>query len=118
MLWCVKRRVLIVDDDPTVLMELMRGMREEIDRWDPIFALGGPAGIAAVREMDFDVVVTDLDMPIADGMAVLAAAREHRSGAVRVLMAGTTAESDHHIVVAKPFTIEQLRAILARSTGA
>jgi DNA-binding response OmpR family regulator len=109
--------VLIVDDDPTVLSELIRGMRDELERWDPIFALGGPAGIDVLRAMEFDVIISDLDMPIENGLAVLEAARVHRSTAVRILMAGSSGEPrgdrDGHVVIAKPFTVEHLRAALA-----
>jgi CheY-like chemotaxis protein len=64
--------------------------------------------------MDFDVIITDLEMPIEDGLAVLAAARIHRSGAVRILMTESAAHStnDDHIVITKPLAIEHLHAIL------
>ena len=37
------------------------------DEWDMSFVLGGPAAIAEVQQNAFDVVVTDMRMPMVDG---------------------------------------------------
>lgn len=103
-----KPRVLFVDDDPTVLDALARALRPEIERYDVMYALGTAAGLTALNEFDFDIVVTDLP-------AVHAASGE----ALKVVMTsapGPILTGD--ATLAKPCTSSDLRDLLARLTTA
>ena len=68
------RRVLVVDDDPSIL-----AMTEDLLS-EAGFAVGkcgsGKEALEKIREQDFDVVLTDLQMPGVDGLDLLAAVRE------------------------------------------
>ena len=72
-----KLRVLVVDDEPSAraaLKQLLESQRYEID-----LASDGEAALQRIAELPPDVVVTDLDMPRMDGMALLKElhARDH-----------------------------------------
>ena len=40
-------------------------------KWDPHFALGGGAALELLDKEHFDIVVSDIEMPIVSGIAVL-----------------------------------------------
>ncbi len=66
-----KKRILIVDDEIHTREALLRYLR---GRFDVTGAEDGAAAIEILKNSDFDLVLTDLRMPGADGMSVLEAA--------------------------------------------
>ena len=65
-------KVLLVDDDPDALAYLSAVMREG---HQVTACTDGGAAIARLREMAFEIVLTDLRMPAPDGLDVLRAAQ-------------------------------------------
>lgn len=65
------RRVLFVDDEPSLLSALRRLLHRERYRWAMTFLPDGQAALDAMQDEPFDVVVTDMRMPIMDGVALL-----------------------------------------------
>ena len=81
-----RARVLLVDDEVSVLEALKRTMRL---RFDVVTATSGETGLAAItREGPFAVIVSDMRMPGMDGAEFLAAARRAAPDTVRVLLTG------------------------------
>lgn len=79
-------RVLCVDDDPHVLEGLARYLRRRVDL---VLAVGGPAALEIIeRDRSFAVVMSDLRMPGADGIAVLGRVRKVAPDTVRLLLTG------------------------------
>lgn len=108
-----RTRILFVDDDEAILRVLARMLAPEAYRWDMTFIHGGPAGMKAVTDGAFDILVTDLEMPMIDGRALIAAA--HRcSGHVCVLHTGSGIDPRlvHGRVLAKPAARGELQRIL------
>ena len=67
-------RALVVDDEPgarAALKALLEAQGYQVDQ-----AGDGASAIVRMGELPPDVVITDLDMPTMDGMALLAAIRE------------------------------------------
>src|SRR5687767_4315390 len=62
-------RVLVVDDDPQVLMLLRVNL--ELEGYEVTTAGGGDEALELAHEQDFEAVVCDLMMPGTDGMTVL-----------------------------------------------
>jgi two-component system, NtrC family, response regulator HydG len=121
----VSVRVLVVDDDPAVRFTV-RGVLE--DAGMVVEEVGdGQAALARLDEGEpVHVIVTDLRMPVLDGMALLEALQT-RPHAPRVIM--VTAHGDERAAVAamkagawdyfrKPFDIDELLAVVERASEA
>lgn len=80
-------RVLCVDDEPAVLEGLRRQLHQDAAVTG---ATSGEEALALLDKADapFAALVCDMRMPGLDGVAVLAAAREHHPDTVRLLLTG------------------------------
>ena len=112
-------RLLFVDDEPEILASLRRTFHKESDVRT---AVGGRAGIAALREHQIDLIICDQRMPDIGGGEVLKTARELYPDAVRILLTGYSdiqalmrCVNDAQIskYVAKSWEAETLRRIVA-----
>ena len=117
-------RVLLVDDDPGILLSVRRAL--EFEGYLVPTATDGVAALAAVAADRPDAVVLDVTMPRLDGLSVCRAlrARGDRTPvlvltarhAVADRVAGLDAGADDYLV--KPFALEELlarvRALLRR----
>lgn len=112
-------RVLLVEDEPVARELLARGLTRAGYVVD---AAGDGAQAIELLDRPFDFVVTDLVMPNADGLSVLAAMNARKHGAQRVVVT-SFADKDRVVAVLnlgadylleKPFGVEALCGILAR----
>jgi HD-like signal output (HDOD) protein len=117
-----KRRLLVVDDEQAVLDGLRSVLRAQRREWEVTFALGGPAGLEAVRKASFDVVITDMRMPILNGADLLKQVKALQPGAVRLVLSGQTDSETAiktaltaHQFLSKPCDIEILRNVVRRA---
>jgi len=79
-----KRKILLVDDDPNILTVIACALEHQGYRVTK--ASGGEAAIDALRSKAFDLVITDLNMPETDGIAVVKKAKElNRDRSVMIL---------------------------------
>ena len=82
-------KLLIVDDEEIEL----DGMAELID-WQSYgyelvgTAINGKRGLALMQEKQPDIVITDIKMPVMDGLAMIRAAQEQHVDAVFVVLSG------------------------------
>ena len=67
----MKKRILFVDDEPMILQGLQRMLRPLRGDWDMAFMDSGEKALAAMAEHAFDVVVTDMRMPVMNGAQLL-----------------------------------------------
>jgi len=82
------RRILFVDDDAQLLSGLGKALRKHRDRWTMAFADSGEAALSEVRRGGFDVVVSDMRMPVMDGATLLAAIRDLDPTTIRMILSG------------------------------
>ena len=104
--------MLVVEDDTLVLRALKRALAP---RCDATFAASGRAALAEILEHEFDAVMSDFCMPGVDGRQVLAAAREVRPTAVRILLTATPDARQLDVadyVIAKPCSLRELVATI------
>lgn len=128
MLWAVKPRVLVVDDEVGVRRALERGLSAE--GMEVVTASDGPTALRVALTGAFDVVLLDIMLPGLSGYRVL---QRMRADGVRtpVLMVsakdgevdqadGLDLGADGYLV--KPFSfvvlVAQVRALLRRGGGA
>jgi HD-like signal output (HDOD) protein len=90
------RRILFVDDDAQLLSGLSKALRKHRDRWTMVFAASGEAALAELGRGGFDVVVSDMRMPVMDGATLLASIREHDPTTIRMILSGF---SDRNAIV-------------------
>ena len=114
------KQILIVDDDPALGAELAR-LVGSVDG-ETVTCTGAADAVARLAEGGIDLCVVDLDLPEAEGTAVVWKARAcrppvatvaltaHGAGAVEALRAGAAE------IVAKPFCPLRLTALLRRLT--
>jgi two-component system response regulator HydG len=114
------KQILIVDDDPALRAELARLVRS-LDG-EPVTCASAAEAIARLGEGQIDLCLVDLDLPAAEGAAVVLKARACRppiaalaltargAGAVEALRAGAAE------IIAKPFSPTRLTALLRRHT--
>lgn len=76
--------ILIAEDEAAVRESLAEVLREE--GYDVVAVTDGTAAIAALEQRDFDLVLSDIRMPGADGLAVLQRTREISPQSLVLLM--------------------------------
>jgi DNA-binding NtrC family response regulator len=120
----MKKRILFVDDDPSILLGLQNVLRKDRARWDMVFALGGELGLDEVRKAPFDVVISDMRMPGIDGATLLNLIKEQQPATVRIMLSGY-ADDDaleralpalHHLL-RKPCDTATLRGAIERAVS-
>lgn len=116
------KRILFVDDEPLVLDGLRDLFRRQRKEWDMAFAAGGPEALAMLDGQEFDVIVSDMRMPVVDGNAVLSAARDQQPTAARVILSGYAGRDAElhaltvaHQFVSKPCDPVRLRSVIERA---
>jgi CheY-like chemotaxis protein len=111
------KRILFVDDDPSLLAGLQNVLHKERRRWEMTFCLGGAEAIEKLDASKFDCVVTDLRMPIVDGAAVLDVVRRNHPHTRCVVLSGSDSESVAGVVddiLVKPCSAAALRTALEK----
>ena len=116
--------VLLVDDDAlvlTLLAKVLAGAGCAVATADD-----HDAAVAQLRQRKFDVVLSDLVMPGADGVAVIAEARRLlpdalivcMSGQADITLAGAALDAGAEQLLVKPFTPQSVVAELGRLLAA
>jgi len=110
-------KILIAEDDDTIRDMVVRALNE--DGHELTAAPDGAAALDALNRQNgkFDLLLTDVKMPVVDGIALaLAAGRDHPDIAI-MLMTGFADQRERthtldalvHDVIAKPFTVDQIK---------
>lgn len=81
-------RILMVDDDHRLLDAMARQFRAHRDRWEFVTAQEGSEALRLAGEQHFDLIITDLMMPITDGIEVIVALRRDHPTSKILAMSG------------------------------
>ena len=111
--------ILIVDDEPDILLVLRMGFEDE--GYDVVMAADGEMALARMTEHRPDVVVLDLMMPVLDGYGVLDRLRDRSDRPPVVVLSAKSEQADVDRAlglgatefVSKPFDLDRLVAIVA-----
>src|SRR5210317_1308885 len=66
--------ILIVDDEPNYLVVLSELLKDE--GFEIFTAPGGTEGLQIVKNVDLDVVITDMQMPVMNGLQFMLQTKE------------------------------------------
>jgi HD-like signal output (HDOD) protein len=116
-------KILFVDDEPRVLDGLRRMLRGYRHEWHMRFCEGPLLALEALQQEKFDVVVTDMRMPVMDGAELLSRIRELHPETVRIVLSGQSeqerilrAVGPAHQYLSKPCNPEELRATIIKAS--
>ena len=113
-------RILLVDDEPLMRLSMVDAL--EAVGHDVLAAASGTEGIGAAHQRPFDLVITDLRLPGADGLTVLTATKEQSPHTeVVVITAHGSVETAVGAMklgafdyITKPFQMDELLLIVER----
>lgn len=118
------RRVLFVDDEPSILAGLERMLRPLRHEIQSEFASSGVEALARLALEPFDIVVTDIRMPVMDGSALLEQLQRLHPHIIRIALSGQADVSAAmravpvaHQFLSKPCDSKTLRGVILRAAG-
>lgn len=120
-----RKRILVVDDDEQILIVWRGALEKYADRWSIETALNGYEALELVRKTTYDLIVTDLRMPMMDGCELTVAIR-HLAGDVPVVWITAYPEPDIMARAAqlsvsrflsKPLPVDQIRQVVLQLLG-
>jgi two-component system response regulator PilR (NtrC family) len=116
-----KGRILIIEDEKS-MREVLRILLEE-EAYEVTAASDGLEGIEYIRQNIFDLIITDIKMPKADGFEVLKEVKEISPSTVVIMVTafGTTESAidamkkGAYDYINKPFKIDEIRLIVKKA---
>lgn len=118
-------KILLVDDEEPVRAFLKRGL--ELDGHTVSLAVDGADAIDRLAEVsgDFELMLTDIRMPVMDGIALALAAKRDYPALTILLMTGYAEQRERaknleaivSDVLTKPFSLAEVRASVSRALG-
>ena len=87
-------RVLLVEDDKNLCFILKSSLEQMIGGYEVETAANGEEGLKRLVEGKFDVIVSDVEMPVMDGMTMVRHIREHHPQVAIIFITGLTTARD------------------------
>lgn len=117
------KRILVIDDEPTALDLLSRIL--EMKGYEVLAAANGQEGVDLFRQHPCDLVITDMVMPVKDGLQTILDLRNDVPDLPIVAISGGGTISkerylavagylDHVVTIAKPFAIDDVTAAVEK----
>jgi PAS domain S-box-containing protein len=113
-----RARILVVDDNPSIRLLCERILE---DRYEVVLVPTGTEALDRLRGEPFDLLLTDLKMPVMDGLTLLDRAAKLRPALKRVAMTGSlSADVEQRLqegmfpceLIRKPFTPDLLQDVV------
>lgn len=122
----MSKRILIIDDDLAVRDTLIAILEDR--GYEVVTAVNGQEGLAVFRSERPDLLVTDIVMPVKEGLQTIREIREERPDMKIIAISGGSRTERHDFleiarqlgawdVVVKPFDTEDFVARVARCLG-
>jgi CheY-like chemotaxis protein len=117
-------RILITEDEDSLRSFVARALR--MDGHDTVEAADGAEGLQALSGGHFDLLLSDIRMPVMDGIELTHKAAAAHPGLRILLMTGYAEQRERADdlsekivdVVSKPFTLPDIRTAVARALAA
>lgn len=108
-------RILVAEDNDSVREYVDRGLKSF--GHDVVCVADGGEALSMLQSGDFDLLVTDIVMPVMDGIALALSVADLKSSMPIIMMSGYAVERQraHNLqdliteVISKPFTLAELR---------
>ncbi len=112
-----RKRILVIDDEPTALDLLRRIL--EMSGYEVLSAVNGQKGVELFQQSPCDLVITDMVMPVKDGLRTILDLRSIAPllPVIAISGGGTISKErylavagylDNVITIAKPFAIKDI----------
>ncbi len=118
----MKKRILFVDDDPTILQGFKRMLRQMREEWEADFAESGGQALKMMERDPVDLVVSDMRMPGMDGAQLLHEVKTQFPDTIRIILSGQAEEESlmrvagsMHQFLSKPCEFETLKEVIDRA---
>jgi len=118
----LKKRIIFVDDEQNILLGLKRMLRGMRNEWDMSFAGSGEEALRTLDEIPYDVIVTDMRMPVMDGAQLLIEVKKRYPHMVRIVLSGHSEREmvlksvgPAHQYLAKPCDADALKSTVSRA---
>ena len=82
------RQILFVDDEPMLLSGLKRSLHAMRQEWEMTFVSGGREALQAMAEHPYDIIVTDMQMPVMNGAQLLEEVKNKYPQCLRFVLSG------------------------------
>src|SRR5713226_4200314 len=113
-------KVLVVDDEESVVVTIKAIL--QLDGYNVETTTSGVKARKMVRDVDYDLVLTDLRLEDGDGLEVLKAVRESHPETITIMLTGYASlesaiqalRAGAYDYLVKPSEVEELRATVAR----
>ena len=123
---CNGKNVLIVDDSATMRMLISLSIRKIMDSIKITEAENGLEALWLIKQQDFDLVFTDMQMPEMDGGSLIQRIREQVSSDLPIIIVTTQGEeyarhlglskgADGYLI--KPINARELRETVTKYLG-
>lgn len=116
------RSILFVDDEENILSGLKRSMRSMRKEWACEFEIDAKAALILAADKNYDVVVSDMRMPVMDGAQFLDRVREVTPQTVRIVLSGhsdlemtSRSARSAHRYLAKPCSPDDLKEAISKA---
>lgn len=114
-------RILITEDEDSLRSFVARALR--MDGHETVEAADGAEGLEALNDGRFDLLLSDIRMPVMDGIELTHKAAAAHPGLKILLMTGYAEQRERADdlatkiidVVAKPFTLPDIRTAVAKA---
>lgn len=111
-------RVLLVEDDKNLCFILKSSLEQMIGGYEVTTAPNGREGLELLEQKEFDVIVSDVEMPVMDGMTMVQHIRRRHPRLAIIFITGLTTardvingyQSGADFYIKKPFLPEELDA--------
>lgn len=111
-------RVLLVEDDKNLCFILKSSLEQMIGGYEIATAPNGREGLELLEQKEFDVIVSDVEMPVMDGMTMVQHIRQRYPRLAVIFITGLTTardvingyQSGADFYIKKPFLPEELNA--------
>lgn len=118
----MSKRILFVDDEPMVLSGLQRSLRSMREEWEMAFVTSGAEALRLMEQHPFDIIVTDMRMPVMTGAELLEQVKCRFPQCFRIILSGQAdqpsilrAVDPTHQYLAKPCDTTELKKRLTRA---